>query len=345
MKKDQEIEFLQKTSKYKVIDEDTYRNSIEKIIERDFFPDKKVTEAEIQLFKAIDTKDPQSIQEAKDKIEKIKKNISEFRSDSEKRNVPLDEFLEKYTSEDNASFELILQKMKEKHRERWREFFKEAPNRFNSDIKLLTNGPNDYVKLIKSSEPLNKNQLFFIQEKESIREDVNVKLPDKKINYENLKYVEPEYATTFQKKKEDYWSLNINPESLMMSSIETPEINGYKIIRSPPKNLENSFKIPELSSREKVAFDLSNQASENMKKTSSNKSSTPSRMQSPIQNILSKKRPNDFTQSLRSTYTPPIRTPTKTPTRTPTREIVPESKKVKKDTLNQDSITDGLLKF
>ena len=107
---DQEIKYLQKHNKQKIISEEKWEDSVEKIIQRDFFPDQQMLEAQISLFEAYESKDPTRIQKAEIEIEKFKKP----QKNENKKELGLNEFFSKYTSEDTASFSLIIEKMKQK---------------------------------------------------------------------------------------------------------------------------------------------------------------------------------------------------------------------------------------
>eukprot|EP01137_Pigoraptor_chileana_P005427 Opistho-2@48483 len=83
----------------KVLDEDEFVNRMERIIERDFFPDlpKLRAQRETELF--LDTRDPAPQQHCED--------------------GSLDTFLYSNTSEDNESFNKIMDKTRERHRRRY----------------------------------------------------------------------------------------------------------------------------------------------------------------------------------------------------------------------------------
>jgi protein DGCR14 len=351
-----EKDFLQQSSKTVVLEEDKWMDSMEKIIKRDFFPDIDVMTSQIRLIEAIQSKDPQLIEMAQRKVAQTQSNVII----SGERKVPLDEFLSKYTSEDNASFEVILQKMKDTHRETWRKYFHESKSRGSgTDVKLLTNGSVE-MKLIGESKPINKNALFYPPESGSQRETVVSNLPSKKIVYENIKYVEPKMETNFAKKKDDLWTQDVLHDEIVEGS-ETPIINGYKMIKQPSiKELEDessrlmswgsvmdsnvldgpSFKIPDTPKREQIAMDLLDKTKRKSTTPSVNVNKSPlNRLTSPVQKLLeNRKRTNDgYASSLRSSYSPSV-TPNNTPKTTdPT---TPTLKKVK-----TESITDGLLKL
>ncbi|PNX92225.1 protein DGCR14 [Trifolium pratense] len=75
-----------------VLDEDTYAEALEKIIERDYFPDISKLRDRLDLLEAIKTGDPFQIREA---------------------------YSAWYTSEDNQSFWKILERVNRKRKERF----------------------------------------------------------------------------------------------------------------------------------------------------------------------------------------------------------------------------------
>ncbi|CAN6571467.1 unnamed protein product [Malus baccata var. baccata] len=161
----------------KVLDEDTYVAAIEKIIERDFFPDISKLRDRLDWLEAIKTRDPVQIRDAQLKIierrgKKVTHNpdpdgrtpgstfmrsytpADEFDGktpvasnvglsgevgssggdDSVEASLSLDQFLRRYTSEDNYSFSNILEKVNRKRKERY---------------EYLTEGEKEEVKSIE----------------------------------------------------------------------------------------------------------------------------------------------------------------------------------------------------
>ncbi|KMS95031.1 hypothetical protein BVRB_013100 [Beta vulgaris subsp. vulgaris] len=141
-----------------VLDEDSYVAAIEKIIERDFFPDIPKLRDRLDWLEAVKTRDPVQIRDAQLKIlerrrgsnpdqGKIRTPGSTFfrnsvtpfefeqtpsvidanlgvRFDGENssgvdENLSLDKFFRRYTSEDNDSFNKIMEKVNRKRKERY----------------------------------------------------------------------------------------------------------------------------------------------------------------------------------------------------------------------------------
>ncbi|KAF7827379.1 protein DGCR14 [Senna tora] len=158
-----------------VLDEDTYVGAIEKIIERDFFPDISKLRDRLDWLEAIRTGDPIQIRDAQLKImerrgRKVNNSsadgrtatqtpgstfvrsftpFDEFEGKTPKTpgfsngeasvdtSLSLDKFLRRYTSEDNYSFSNILEKVNRKRKERF---------------GYLTEGEKEDVKAIEDAK-------------------------------------------------------------------------------------------------------------------------------------------------------------------------------------------------
>lgn len=159
-----------RSRRYKVLDEDTYVAAIEKIIERDFFPDIHKLRDRLDWLEAVRTGDPLQIRDAQLKIIERRRGKAQgsdtvgksktpgstfFRNsitpfddayksptpsmmdggthscnptvDTDDNNgecevdtsLPLDDFMRRYTSEDNESFFKIIEKANRKRKERY----------------------------------------------------------------------------------------------------------------------------------------------------------------------------------------------------------------------------------
>ncbi|XP_076884287.1 uncharacterized protein LOC143533352 [Bidens hawaiensis] len=153
-----------------VLDEDTYVAAIEKIIQRDFFPDIPKLQDRLDWLEATRTGDPMLIRDAQLKIierrsgkvtdtdgkirtpgstffrnttpldrdwtpvmdkevfNSVKETVEDGSVGTETDSLSLDEFFRRYTSEDNASFSKLIEKVNKKKRERY-EFLLEGENK------------------------------------------------------------------------------------------------------------------------------------------------------------------------------------------------------------------------
>ncbi|ONI18206.1 hypothetical protein PRUPE_3G202200 [Prunus persica] len=126
-----------------VLDEDTYVDAIEKIIERDFFPDISKLRDRLDWLEAIKTRDPVQIRDAQLKIieRRGKKVESNGADDGVEASLSLDQFFRRYTSEDNQSFSNIMEKVNRKRKERY-EYLTEGEK---EDVKSIEDAKRDRI--------------------------------------------------------------------------------------------------------------------------------------------------------------------------------------------------------
>ncbi|ORZ41314.1 nuclear protein Es2-domain-containing protein [Catenaria anguillulae PL171] len=105
------------------LDEDEYTAALSRIIKRDFFPDLDRLRAEAHFLDALDSHDPALIALAKDRLDATSAPSAAIESQSQSRPQALDQFLEKFTSEDNASFAELLADHNARVRQRALKYF------------------------------------------------------------------------------------------------------------------------------------------------------------------------------------------------------------------------------
>ena len=98
-----------------VLDEDSFVSQLDKIVERDYFPDLKKLKTNPQLFNQLPESTPVDQTPAT-----LDKQPNQNKIDE---NASLGQFLSRYTSEDNASFSEIIQATNKRHQEKYPWFY------------------------------------------------------------------------------------------------------------------------------------------------------------------------------------------------------------------------------
>jgi len=172
-------------TKQKILEEDDYLNRMAKIIKRDFFlvPTDDTPSVSVQ-FDRTDTPGTSRTNYTA---------TSSVRSRKESCNLSLDEFLDKYTSEDNAYFELLKRKDLKRHRAKYPWLYKDIDNhntKVNEQLRLPSS--SNQSKLTPSSTeakpmidwPYNpKNALFYPTDQDELRSKRST------VNYGSTKYM------------------------------------------------------------------------------------------------------------------------------------------------------------
>jgi protein DGCR14 len=335
----------------KVLDEEEYLEGIERIIQRDFYPDLNKVKAELKLFESLNTNDPVKINKAKEEFEKVNK-----KEDSNKKKLTLDNYLDIYNSEDNDSFQKIVEKQKKQHETKLEKLF------LKNDLPLMIEGNSDIKNIEK---PKHLNMVMFNEETQQLQKEYDEAslVGEKQICYENTGFIKTD--TTIKNQKKIIYEI---PEGTVEINGETPNIRGYKILKTPnvdevpiitygtiegtPIVLEseqNPFKIPPTPKREQKAMELVDKAKKDKKKLSGKNESGVSPA---LKRLLTNSKKRGFESSLRASYTPSpspshIKNTPKTPNinTTPNIKTPNDREPPKKKIKINSSITDDLLKL
>src|SRR5271169_1533255 len=112
----------------KTLDEDTYTSAITSIIERDFFPELDNMRSQMRYLSAVEEGNPVRIADAARRLstniggggmQETMEERKERKVKEDVRGLRLDGFQAKYTSEDNESFNALLDQQNEKTREKY----------------------------------------------------------------------------------------------------------------------------------------------------------------------------------------------------------------------------------
>jgi hypothetical protein len=221
-----------------VLTEEEYVESLESIIQRDFFPSLPELRAQ------VDMELPSNRQGAK------RKDIQE---------LTLDEFESKYLNEDSVSFNNIIKTQNELHREKYKWIYE------NNQLKLLTSsekGKIAYVKpkhLISYPEGIGSNLLNDVSgpSKSIIHQNTRLIAPQQTVNEDSSSYSDRLSAVN------SYEMVETTP-SIFGDDDATPQLTWGTLDATPVLldhgNHGQYFKIPEVPKREIIAKKLSDNA-------------------------------------------------------------------------------------
>lgn len=230
----------------KVLDEDEYLDRMAKIIKRDFFLDLDsgttgtgtpgASQAGSERSHQVYTETPGT-----DRTDLT--TTSSLRSMRDLRSMRLNEYLEKYTSEDNAYFDKLQRKDLKRHRARYPWLYVKNAEQRNSHLerkqltsgaeKLAIEGPSGTMSTSKEW-CFNKNSLFYPPE-----QVVPQRAPST-VNYESSKYMqEPIFKEPLPVKSSDKsrrlnrFADKVGIDGNLLNGSETPSMNGYSFVPAP----------------------------------------------------------------------------------------------------------------
>eukprot|EP00658_Telonema_sp_P-2_P024633 TRINITY_DN19904_c0_g1_i2.p1 TRINITY_DN19904_c0_g1~~TRINITY_DN19904_c0_g1_i2.p1 ORF type:complete len:411 (+),score=88.28 TRINITY_DN19904_c0_g1_i2:138-1370(+) len=389
-----------------VLEEDQYTDAVQRIIERDFFPDLAKTRLTREFLQASQSEDPKAMWRFQQQFSKELREVagvvasSSFETpgatparggstaappmeaavaedcvDDAIKHMPLDKFLNKFTSEDNAAFEVIFEKevRERKKKTAWQRAGIQGDERLAALEPSTQSTAAPVTWAYKAT-----NALMYPPEGIGTMVDAKEEVmgPPKAVVHSNTRFEMPKAIK------------NTNPAntrlpgpefSLLRSPSPAPGVGESPLITwgridGTPIALDggglgdavNPFKMQGTSAREQVGLDLSNGANARMAKRKGkqlNKTSltragvginTNSGMMPTLspaaQRLLRRGTPTGVDSQLRSAYRSCSHTPIGTPShgsRRPTSERRPtgDSTPVVHGARQGTSLTDGLLKI
>jgi protein DGCR14 len=185
-----------------VLDEDEYINRLESIIQRDFFPDLNRIRTQIERMKHTGVQIvPNNVNEPSTPT----LSISTEATNDSLLDDRLNDFLHQYTSEDNASFSVLLDKMKKKHKQYMDYMYQvnneqkllaieskptlAIENKKPTSNKALVLAQDEKIQFAKESHP-HENSLYFYASADSVnrKSDINELQAPKETTYSRTRF-------------------------------------------------------------------------------------------------------------------------------------------------------------
>lgn len=307
----------------KVLEEDEYLGRMAKIIRRDFFPDSEFPTEPSTSHRNDQSEQLYSVTPGTDASQFS--TTSSLRSRYESCNMGLNEFLKKYTSEDNAYFEKLQRKDLKRHRLKYPWLYEDKTNhteRVREQLKLpsasdQSNNVNSRASNRLIDWPHNpKNSLFYPPKEEELSRErpSTVNYNSNRLAIEHV-FKEPLPSRSIMRTSAvNKFSDKIGIDGKLLNGLDTPTVNGYSFIPPPetPKQLTiedskfkqetNRFYIPCESPRDELAHRVyQEKVAKNIRTPSSGKtpSRTPSYRKGMAEFSFSPERVKNLTPSLR----------------------------------------------
>ncbi|KAJ1920831.1 ATP-dependent 3'-5' DNA helicase [Mycoemilia scoparia] len=272
--------------KLEELEEDDFTKQLSDIVQRDFFPNLKRKTVPGTIFENIDSSKARRLPTTAlrflgDDVETPRIADPDLFSGDEidpqsndKPKMSVDQFLGKYTSEDNASFSRLIEKQNADHRNRHSWLYEQGGNGSNtkeSDQKLIGYSEDGDRKLIEGKpgsvetwKYKTRNALMFSPEDQDASSLIETgRGKPKRIIHKNTRFCN----TDIQLDDDDL--LEMDTASSVGLGSATPTIRGYKLVDgtptptptaaeqpSPSSNIGSSFKILPTPRREMIGLKL-----------------------------------------------------------------------------------------
>ncbi|XP_066261432.1 splicing factor ESS-2 homolog [Euwallacea similis] len=270
-----------KRRKMKVLDEDTYVEQIGKIIQRDFFPDLEKIKAQNEYLEAMERNDTIRLRELYMKYSGKRPAMQRMPSPAtfetpanihntqeteppsdDLNNVPLtelktktseltlDQYLNSHTSQDNESFEEILDANEQRHREKYKYLYAVEESSDDAKERMLALPPIEQQAALPE-KPFNfdtwgyknKNVLMYNPEGVKLTLEQEMKILENKhvIVHDNTRLsINPfneirskEAINELAKTQSKVLDGKIGMDGKELLKPETPKIGGFKLVRTP----------------------------------------------------------------------------------------------------------------
>lgn len=217
----------------RVLEEDEYIQRLGEIIRRDFFPDLSLLEAQYEYLVALEQNDLEGVALASKKLDGLHK------PKEGKEELSLSEFQQRFTSEDNASFEHILEDMNRKRQQKFKWILEQKEEYEKTQLAIVERGERN----IGTWKHTSKNMLMYNSDEPSS------KLPGKpsQVNVKNTRFP--------VKMSSDHYK-TIQEIFKTVESIPTISQKKYEFVPMSP------FKVPPTPKREEIGIMLSARARE-----------------------------------------------------------------------------------